>query len=209
MIQRPTFPIIAVSLAVAAHTAEAASVLVSTTKPSTNVLAQTTTDGTNNLGFDALEDTATPIRYSWGQSFTVGSGGWEVSAISVQYIRTQSSLFDPVDLDAKIKLVLFTFNSATFDAAAWGNYNTPGVGAAAVYTEVFDFTTDGVDGNWLTFDLTTNQTLAANQQYGFALWLSNPNSGGTGATTGGDLALYHTNTVSQYAGGERLRGPKR
>jgi hypothetical protein len=205
MIPHPSLPVIAATFAIAAQSAEAAAVLVSATKPSSNVLAQTTTDGTAILAFDALQDTATPIRYSWGQSFTVGASAWEVNSISVQYYLAGSSLFDPVDLDAKIKLVLFTYNSANFDAAAWGNYTTPGVGAAAVYTEVFDFTTNGAESNWLTFDFTTNQTLAANQQYGFALWATNPNSGGTGATTGGDLGLYHTNTVSGYAGGERLR----
>lgn len=205
MIHQPTIPIIAAVVAFAAQPAGAAAVLIATSKPSTNVLAQTTTIGTDILALDALQDTATPIRYSWGQSFTVGASAWQVNSISVQYYLTGSSLFDPVNLDAKIKLVLFTYNSTAFDAAAWGNYTTPAVGAATVYTEIFDFTTNGANQNWLTFDLTTNQTLAAGQQYGFALWATNPNSGGIGATTGGDLGLYHTNTTSQYAGGERLR----
>jgi hypothetical protein len=204
MIPHPTLPILTVCLAFATHGVEAAAVIVSTTKPTTNVLAQTTTDGTSPLGFDAVEDIPN-TRYSWGQSFTVGASNWLVSAISVQYNRNQSTLFDPVDLDARIKLVLFTFNSAAFDAAAWGDYNSPGAGAAEVYTEVFAFTTNGANNDWLTLDLTTNQTLTANQQYGFALWISNPNSGGTGATTGGDLALFHTNLTSEYAGGQRLQ----
>ncbi len=182
-------------------TAQAALITTSLTKPSDNVLAQNTTDGTSPIATEALE-LATATKYAIGQSFTTTTA-WNLDKISVQYRS-----FSPfMDSDATVKLVLFAYDSATFDSEAWGTYTTAASGTAlnVLYTEVFGATFADVDKTWLTFDLTTNQSLAAGTQYGFALWASNPSGGATSGTssTKARMELYYGGNT--YTGGDYIR----
>jgi hypothetical protein len=71
------------------------------------------------------------------------------------------------------------------------------------YTAVLDWNTGASDGDWLVFDLPTNQRLAKGRKYAFALWVSNPDSAG-GGTEGGSLTLSQGGT---YAGSKlRVQG---
>ena len=175
---------------------EAAVIIRSSNKPSDNVLAQTSPDGTNPVAIASSPD----VKYAAGQSFTTTTA-WTLDKISVQYEKKGATFNE--NNDASLKLILFTYNSAGFDAAAWGPFSAPavtGTGITQVYSE--DFSVAAIDGatanDWLTFDLTTNQSLSATTEYGFALWVSN----GTGPVSQNVNFFY--NTSNSYAGGDRL-----
>ncbi len=179
-------------------TARAAEIVVSTLKPSDNFLL-TNTDGTSPIFTDALESTSTTPKYAIGQSFTTSSA-LNLDKISIQYRKPPST---PVmDTDATAKLIVFTYDSATFISETWGDYDNPTTGTSlnVLYTEVFGANFADVDQQWLTFDLTANQSLAAGTQYGFLVWFSNPSGG---ATTGGRFDNYYG--AATYAGGGYIR----
>ena len=108
-----------------------------------------------------------------------------------------------MDEDTRIKLVIFEYNPSTFDADSFGNYADPipaSNSTVALYTEEFDWIDRGAASDWLTLDLPENLSLPAGE-YGFGLWLSNPDHG-TGSV-GGRLNLKGSG--SNYPGGVRLR----
>jgi hypothetical protein len=176
--------------------AEAWLVTTSLTKPSGNVLVENTSGTLPILTYPV--EVAGGTKYAIGQSFTA-TAAWTLDKISIQYAKPTTAF---MDADAKVKLILFEYNSTTFDSEAWGNYTTTTNGTAlnVLYTEEFDATFADVDKTWLTFDLATNQTLAAGTQYGFLVWFSNPSGG---ATTGGMFNNYYSGNL--YSGGGYLR----
>ncbi len=178
-------------------TARAVEIIASTLKPTGNVLTNNTTDGTSAIATEA-EEYASATKYAIGQSFTTTTAS-TLDKISVQYRAFSSSYF--MDSDATVKLVLFTYDSAGFDAASWGTYSSPNI-SGTVYTEEFGATFANTDKLWLTFDLTANQSLAAGTQYGFALWISNPVGGATSGATKNRMDLYYG---GNYTGGGYLR----
>jgi hypothetical protein len=180
---------------------DAGTVTVSASNPSSNVVAQHTA-GTSLLTLDA-EESVDNDRYAWGQSFTV-SNDCTVDKISVQY-RKRSSLLDLVENDTQINLILLEYDEYTYERDRWGSFTDPMAGQVShdFYTAVLDWNTGASDGDWLVFDLPTNQSLAKDRQYAFALWISNPDSAG-GGTEGGSLTLYQGGS---YAGSKlRVQG---
>lgn len=178
---------------------QAATVTGVASRPTGDILAETSPDGTATLGFDA-EERSPNNRYAWGQSFTP-TANWELDKITV--LRgAQAGFLDTVELDTQIKVVLIEYASATFDADSFGPFSDPltGQSSVEVLTETFDWP-GGDSGLWITFDLSANPTLNVGSQYAFLFFLSNPDSSG-GGTSGGTLELKHGGT---YAGGQRLQ----
>jgi len=178
---------------------QAATVTGVASRPTGDILAESSPDGTATLGFDA-EERSPNNRYAWGQSFTP-TANWELDKISV--LRgAQAGFLDTVESDTQIKVVLIEYNAATFDADSFGPFSDPltGQNSVEVLSETFDWTVSG-SGLWMTFDLSANPTLNVGSQYAFLFFLSNPDSSG-GGTSGGTLELKHGGT---YAGGQRLQ----
>ena len=184
---------------------QAATVTGVASRPTGDILAETSPDGSVELGFDAEERSPSNVRYAWGQSFTATTS-WELDKISV--LRSaQAGFLDTVEEDTQIKIVLIEYASATFNADVFGPFSDPlptgSSNSVEVLSETFDWTVGG-SGFWLTFDLSANPTLNVGSQYAFLVFLSNPDSSG-GGTSGGTLNLRHTNAVDGYAGGQRLQ----
>ncbi len=162
---------------------QAATVTGVASRPTGDILAESSPDGTATLGFDA-EERSPNNRYAWGQSFTP-TANWELDKISV--LRgAESGFLDTVESDTQIKVVLIEYNAATFDADVFGPFSDPltGQSSVEVLSETFDWTVSG-SGSWMTFDLTANPTLNVGSQYAFLLFLSNPDSSGGGTSGGG------------------------
>ena len=179
---------------------QAATVTGVASRPTGDILAETSPDGTGTVGFDAEERSPSNVRYAWGQSFTA-TASWELDKISV--LRgAQAGFLDTVELDTQIKVVLIEYNAATFNADSFGPFSDPltGQSSVEVLSETFDWTVGG-SGFWMTFDLSANPTLNVGSQYAFLFFLSNPDSSG-GGSFGGTLELKSGGT---YAGGQRLQ----
>jgi len=132
-------------------------------KPSTDVLAQTTSDGRSGVGFDSELSGGT--RYTWGQSFTVAAGLWSIDTIALQ---KQTS--EVIDAGRKLKIAIFPM--ADYSTDDFGTYTDPFAGqvTAPIYTEIFDAGVALSANNWVTFDLSTDVELEAGS-YGVAVWL--------------------------------------
>ena len=186
---------IATGLAVLAlaSSVQAAIIGISTDKPTDNIVAQTSPDGTSNVGFDT--ETSGGERYAWGQSFTVGAGGSTIDAISLQQGQNYGSYLE-ADATRQMKIALFSYDLATFNNDEFGTFTDPfnGQTTQPIYTEIFDASARVATKRWVTFDLTTDQTLAAGT-YGFMVWVD-------GAR---DTWIWSGSTDNTYSDGTRLR----